>query len=231
MALAFAAAGADIVIASRNQERCQEVADIVEGMGRRALALGTHVADWDGLEELVGRAWTGLGPVDILVNNAGMSPLAPSSVETSEELWDKILGVNLKGPFRLSSLVASRLMTEGRAGAILNISSIASISPQPAYVPYAAAKAGLNAMTVGLAKEYGPLVRVNCIVCGLFHTHATVAFSRSPQVAEESQNWALRRPGDPNEVVGGALWLVSDASSYTSGTVVRIDGGAFNGIF
>ena len=161
----------------------------------------------------------------MLVNNAGMSPIAPSSLETNEALYDKVLGVNLKGPFRLMALVGSR-MAAGAGGAILNISSTASVRPTPQTAPYAAAKAGLNALTVAFAHEFGPKVRVNCIMAGPFHTDVSKSWSRSEWFVEHAKkSFALGRAGDPDEIVGAALYLASDAASFTTGAVLRVDGG------
>src|SRR6185295_5100911 len=129
------------------------------------LPLACHVGDWAQVEALVEASYARFGKLDVLVNNAGMSPLYPSLDQVSEALWDKVLDVNLKGPFRLSALVGSR-MAAGEGGSIINISSIAAMRPSPTETPYAAAKAGLNAITVAFAHAYGPKVRVNCIQAG-----------------------------------------------------------------
>jgi NAD(P)-dependent dehydrogenase (short-subunit alcohol dehydrogenase family) len=225
MVRGFARAGADVVIASRKLEACEEAAEEVRSLGREALAHACHVGDWDALEALVDAAYARFGRLDVLVNNAGMSPLAPSSVETSEALYDKVLAVNLKGQFRLTSLVGSR-MAEADGGSIVNVSSTASIRPTPDTAPYAAAKAGLNAITVAHAHEFGPKVRVNCIMAGPFHTDVSRAWSRTEGFTRHARaTFALGRAGDPDEIVGAALYLASDASRFTSGSVLRVDGG------
>ena len=227
MVLGFARAGADVVIASRKLDACQAVAEEVEAMGRRAVPLACHVADWSSLDGFVEQVFHHFAKVDVLVNNAGMSPTAPSSAETSEALFDKVVGVNLKGPFRLTSLFGPRMVAAG-GGSIIMVSSTASLHPDPWTGPYSAAKAGLNALTQVFAKEYGPKVRVNTIVCGPFHTDATKSWSRNEKVAGViTDKLALGRVGEPDEVVGGALYLASDASSYTSGTLLGIHGGIF----
>ena len=225
MALGCAAAGADIAIASRKLEACVKAAGEVEALGRRAFPYACHVGDWDGLEALTDAVYAHFGRVDILVNNAGMSPLAPSSLETSEALYDKVFDVNLKGPFRLTALVGSR-MVAGDGGSIINISSTASIRPAPSTAPYGAAKAGLNAITVAYAHEYGPSVRVNCIMAGPFHTDVSKAWSRTEAFERQAKaTIALQRAGEPEEIVGAAIYLASDAASFTSGSVLRVDGG------
>ncbi|HTO40250.1 MAG TPA: SDR family NAD(P)-dependent oxidoreductase, partial [Rhizomicrobium sp.] len=110
MALAFARAGADIIIASRKLDSCEQVAHEVEKLGRKALPFAAHVGTWTDNDKLAEAAYAHFGRVDILVNNAGMSPMAPSLTETSESLFDKVIDVNFKGPFRLSSLIGERMV-------------------------------------------------------------------------------------------------------------------------
>ncbi|MGD9764906.1 MAG: SDR family NAD(P)-dependent oxidoreductase [Candidatus Binatia bacterium] len=222
MALAFAGAGADVIIASRKLENCRAVAAEVEALGRRALPVACHVGVWQQLDALVDTAYAACGTVDILVNNAGMSPNYASLPEVTEELWDKVLAVNLKAAFRLTALIGTR-MAAGRGGSIINISSIAAIRPTASIVPYAAAKAGLNALTEGFAQAFGPTVRVNCIQAGPITTDISRAWR--PEWVEQITKWiALGRVGRPEEIVGAALYFASDASSYTSGAILRVDG-------
>ncbi len=225
MAMAFAEAGADVVIASRKLENCQRVArEIEETTGRSALPLAFHVGKWELLDALADAAYQRFGHVDILVNNAGMSPLYNSLTEISEELYDKVLGVNLKGPFRLSALIGER-MAEGHGGSIINVSSIAAISPSPHEIPYGAAKAGLNALTLGFARALGPKVRVNCIMAGPFLTDISKAWNMEAFEKQAQLSIAMKRAGRPDEVVGAALYFASDASSFTTGAILRLDGG------
>ena len=175
MSLAFARAGADVVVASRKIESCEETAREIEKLGRRAVPYACHVGDWNALDGLVDTAYRELGRIDVLVNNAGMSPLYPALELVSEALWDKVLAVNLKGPFRLSALVGARMQKAG-GGSIINVSSIAAERPTPTETPYAAAKAGLNAMTIAFAQAYGPSVRVNAIQAGPFLTDISKAW-------------------------------------------------------
>ena len=150
MVLAFADAGADVIVASRKLENCQAVAAEVEKRGRRALAVGCHVGHWDEIEGLVEQSYDAFGRVDVLVNNAGMSPLYPDLESVTEELWDKVLGVNLKGPFRLTALVGTRMAAGPYGGSIINVSSTGSLRPAPDMLPYDAAKSGLNTLDRGL---------------------------------------------------------------------------------
>jgi NAD(P)-dependent dehydrogenase (short-subunit alcohol dehydrogenase family) len=224
MALAFAQRGADVVITSRKAASCEACAEEVRAMGREALPYGAHVGHWDELGGLVDAAYERFGKVDILVNNAGMSPLYPSLTEVNEELFDKVIGVNLKGPFRLSALVGER-MAAGEGGAIINISSTASLNPSPTSEPYGAAKAGLNAITRSFAFAYGPSVRVNCIIAGPFLTDISKAWDMEAFEERAENNIALGRGGQPEEIVAAALFLAGPGGSFTTGTTVRVDGG------
>lgn len=221
MVKAFAERGADVVIASRKLENCEKVADEVRAMGRRALAVGMHAGRWADCDALVEQVYGEFGRIDVLVNNAGMSPACPSH-EMSEALFDSVLNLNFKGPFRLASQIGHR-MAEGGGGAIINISSIASTRSSPGVVPYSGAKAALNAMTVSLAREYAPKVRVNAIVAGPFLTDIAEAWEPEKR---EKQPVALGRPGLPEEIVTAALMLASPASSYTTGVLLPVDGGS-----
>ncbi len=224
MALAFAARGADVIIASRKLDACQAVATEIEALGRKALPYACHLGHWDEVEALVDAAYARFGHVDILVNNAGMSPLYPSLDSVTEELFDKVLSLNLKGPFRLSALIGKR-MAAGNGGSIINISSTASLNPSPTSEPYGAAKAGLNAITRSFAFAYGPKVRANCIVAGPFLTDISKAWDMEAFEKRAATNMALRRGGEPEEIVGAALYLASNAASFTTGTLIRVDGG------
>jgi NAD(P)-dependent dehydrogenase (short-subunit alcohol dehydrogenase family) len=227
VAFALARHGADLVITSRKADACQQVAAEVEALtGRHAFAHPCHVGDWDQIDRLVEASYARYGKVDILVNNAGMSPMYDDIAGVSEELYDKTLAVNLKGPFRLCALLGSR-MASGAGGVIVNISSIASLNPSPDYLPYAAAKAGLNAITVGFAKAFGPRVRVNCIAAGRFRTDIAKSWDVDEVNQEAQKQTALKRIGEPSEIVGTVLYLVSDLSTFTTGTLIRVDGGSF----
>ena len=189
MVRAFANSGADVIIASRKLDACEAAAAEVRALGRRAMAYAMHAARWDEIDGLIAAAYAEFGRVDILVNNAGMSPAMPSH-EVTEQLFDSVLSLNFKGPFRLASQVAHRMAT-GDGGVIINISSTASLSPAPGIGPYSGAKAALNAMTVSLAHEYGPKVRVNSISAGPFLTDISKAWTEE---AREHSNNALGRP-------------------------------------
>ncbi len=220
MVKAFAEHGADVIIASRKLDACEAVAAELRTLGRRALAIAAHVGKWDEIDRLIERAYAEFGRVDILVNNAGMGPRMPSH-EVTEDLFDKVVGLNFKGPFRLAAEIARR-MCAGEGGTIINVSSTGALMPLPEIVPYSAAKAALNAMTLSFAHEYGPKVRVNTISAGPFLTDIAKAW---PEAARQRQPNALGRPAAPPEIVTTALYLASPASSYTTGALIRVDGG------
>jgi NAD(P)-dependent dehydrogenase (short-subunit alcohol dehydrogenase family) len=224
MALGFAEAGADVVVASRKVESCERVAAEVRAMGRRALAVGCHVGDWEQCGGLVEAVVGEFGRIDVLVNNAGIAPVPPSLVAVTPELFDKTIAVNLKGPLRLTALAAEHMAA---GGAVINVSSKASLHPSSFTVVYAAAKAGLNALTRASAEEYGPRgIRVNAIVCGTFHTDSFHASAPTEAAqAQMASGTALRRVADADEIVGTALYLASDASSYLTGELILLDGG------
>jgi NAD(P)-dependent dehydrogenase (short-subunit alcohol dehydrogenase family) len=235
MVAGLAAAGAHVVIASRKLENCERVAAEVEHeTGRRALAVRFHVGHWDESERLLDEVVKEFGVVDILVNNAGMSPVYDSLPAVTEELYDKTMAVNLKGPFRLGVLTAERMAAD-RGGSIINVSSIGSMgggassreADQPARsrggaLPYACAKAGLNVLTVGLAQAYAPKVRVNAVLAGSFWTDAAKHWADG---LVDPRAIPLGRVADPGEMIGTVLYLASNASSFTTGAMLRVDGG------
>jgi NAD(P)-dependent dehydrogenase (short-subunit alcohol dehydrogenase family) len=224
IASGYAGAGAHVIVVSRKLEACEAVAAAFRACGARAHAVACHVGHWQELEPLVDAIYGKLGRIDVLVNNAGMSPVYNDLGDVSEELWDKVIGVNLKGPFRLCALVGER-MAAGDGGSIINISSTGSVRPTGDIVPYSAAKAGVNAMTVGLADAFGPKVRVNAIMPGPFLTSIARNWDMDA-LAERTETFPLRRAGEAREIVGAALYLATDASSFTTGTILTVDGGA-----
>jgi len=222
MVQAFAEAGADVVIASRKLDNCERAAKEVEAStGRTAVAVACHVGHWDDCDRLVDTVYERFGRVDVLVNNAGMSPLYPDLASISEELYDKTHAVNLKGPFRLATQIGTRMVAAG-GGSIINVSTVGSVMASVNELPYACAKAGLNLMTVGLAEAFAPTVRVNGILPGAFATDITKAWT--PEM-RSGRMVPLQRLGEPSEIVGAALYLASNASSYTTGALLKVDGG------
>lgn len=224
IAFGLARAGADVVITSRRIDSCRETAEaITEETGRKALPVACHVGDWGQIDDLLAETESAFGRIDILVNNAGLSPIYRSATSVSEELFDKVIAVNLKGPFRLMALVADRMSRSG-GGAIVNVSSVAAQWPRGDAMPYGAAKAGLNNLTTAFAHAYGPSVRVNAVQPGAFFTDVAKHWDMEA-FARHSKGIAQRRGGEPDEIVGAVLYLVSDAASYTTGVTIPVDGG------
>jgi NAD(P)-dependent dehydrogenase (short-subunit alcohol dehydrogenase family) len=224
VAAGLAEAGADVIVVSRDLDSCRRAADEIRATTRRrAFAHACHVGRWAELDELADAAWDYTGRLDVLVNNAGMSPPYDSVTDVTEMLFDKVIAVNLKGPFRLTALVGTRMAERG-GGSIVNVSSVGGSRPQPDTIPYSAAKAGLDAMTIAFAHLLGPAVRVNAVVPGRFLTDVSKHWDEGA-LASANQRTALRRPGAPDEMCGAVLYLASDAGSYTSGALLRVDGG------
>ena len=224
MAKAFASAGAKVVIASRKLDQCESAAKEIEAAGGTAFPVACHVGQWDQVEALVETIYGEFGTLDILVNNAGMSPRYEKVSEVTEALFDKVIEVNLKGPFRLCALVGER-MAAGNGGTIINVSSTAAVTPSPSAEPYGAAKAGLNALTRSFAYAFGPKVRVNGIMPGPFMTDISKAWDLEKFAELADQLIPLKRGGQPEEIVGAALYLASDAASYSTGSIITVDGG------
>ena len=161
----------------------------------------------------------------MLINNAGLSPLYPDLASVTEELYDKTHAVNAKGPFRLATLFGTR-MFEGDGGSIINVSTAGSWRPDEHDLPYAMAKAGLNALTLGLAGAYNPKVRVNTVMPGPFETDVTKPWAEGTMDSVRETN-PMRRIGQPDDMVGVCVFLASDASSYVNGAQILFDGGSF----
>lgn len=217
----LAEAGADVVIASRKLDACETAAaEIRDSTGRRAAGIACHVGHWAECDDLIAATLERFGRLDILVSNAGMSPLYDSLDAVTEDLYDKTHAVNLKGPFRLGVLAATHMARHG-GGSIINIGTAGSLVASVNELPYACAKAGLNALTVGLAEAYAPAVRVNAILPGPFRTDASKAWADDL----DTSSLPLGRLGDPDEVAPLAVHLASAASSFTTGAIIRVDGG------
>lgn len=223
---AFAAHGANVVVASRKAGPCEELAaDLNARFGTRNIGVGCHVGEWDQCDALIETVLAEYGRIDILMNNAGMSPLYDKLSDVTEALYDKVHAVNTRGPFRLSSLAGEHMAANG-GGSIINVSSVAAVKPTPNELPYAVAKSGLNTLTIGLAQALGPNVRVNCIMPGPFLTDIAKAWDMEAFNERAKETIPLARGGEPEEIVGAALYLASDLSSYTTGAILKIDGGS-----
>jgi NAD(P)-dependent dehydrogenase (short-subunit alcohol dehydrogenase family) len=224
IARAFAAAGAALVVSSRGADACEAAAAQLRADGGEAVGIACHVGRWDEVDRLAAAAEAWRGGVDVLVNNAGMAPAYDRLSDVTEALWDKTIAVNLKGPFRLSALIGEAMQRRGR-GTIINVSSTGAVRPTYDIAPYAAAKAGLNAMTAALAGALGPQVRVNGLMPGPFLTDISEHWDME-RFGRLARTFPLRRGGEPHEIAGAALYLASDAASFTTGAIIPVDGGA-----
>ncbi len=223
---ALAAAGAELVVASRKLDACERAAaEIESASGRRVVPLACNVSHWDQCDQLVEATYAAFGHCEVLVNNAGLSPLYPDLVSVTEELYDKTHAVNAKGPFRLAALFGTK-MRDGAGGSIINVSSAGSWRPSANDVPYAMAKAGLNALTLGLAGILAPKVRTNVILPGAFETDIAKAWAPGAVEAIGRSN-PMGRIGQPGDLTGLCVFLASDASTYVNGAQILVDGGAF----
>jgi NAD(P)-dependent dehydrogenase (short-subunit alcohol dehydrogenase family) len=226
MALSFAGAGAKLAIASRKLDACEATVAEIRALGSDGSAHAAHVGKWEDCNRLVDEVYARWGRVDVLINNAGLSPVVPSSLETSEDLFDKVIGVNLKGPFRLTSLIGPR-MAAGDGGAVINISYDLVDSSRTRYGALLRGQGRAEYSDGRICQEYGPKVRVNCIMAGPFHTDISKSWSRTEGFTKAAkESFPLQRAGEPYEIVGAALYLASAASSYTTGSVITIDGGS-----
>jgi NAD(P)-dependent dehydrogenase (short-subunit alcohol dehydrogenase family) len=218
----LAEAGASVVVASRKLDACEAVAaELRASTGSQAVGIACHVGRWDDCGRLIETSLAEFGRLDVFVNNAGMSPLYERLDTVTEDLYDKTFAVNLKGPFRLGVLAGTHMAAHD-GGSIINVGTVGSLVASVNELPYACAKAGLNALTVGLADAFAPKVRVNAILPGAFLTDVTKAWS--PE-AREGSFVPLGRIGRPDEIGPLALHLASEASSYTTGAIIRVDGG------
>ena len=224
MVRAFASAGAEVIVVSRKPEACEEVAATLRTRGsrlrprvpRRPLGRARAAGRGD-LREY--------GRVDVLVNNAGISPLYGQLTEVTEDLFDKVIGVNLKGPFRLAALVGERMVAAG-SGSIINVSSTGAVRPTSDIVPYAAAKAGVNAMTIGLAHAFGPKVRVNAIMPGPFLTTISPKLGHGRRSPNGRGRFPFGAPDRPRRSPEPRCTWPATPRRYTTGSILTVDGGA-----
>lgn len=230
IATLFAQQGAEVVIVSRKQEGVDAVAREIEASGGKAHGIAAHMGDLDAINGLVQTLQDRNMEIDILVNNAGISP--PHDLEfadTTPELWDKIMEVNLRGPFFLTAQLGKQMAARGR-GAIVNISTTSSLLSQPEIGAYCVAKAAMNTMTGCFAREFGPKsVRANAIACGVINTDMGALVMRSEETFSDAMKMVpLKRVGEPAEIAATALFLASDASSYINGEILCADGGVLS---
>ncbi len=226
IALGYAEAGANIAIASRTHADVEQVVEEVRSRGRRAIGVATDVSRLADIVALVEATRESLGRIDILVNNAGISPVYSRALKLKEEDWNRILAVNLTGAF-LTCQAVGQVMTEQRAGKIINIASIGATSGLPRFIAYCAAKGGLLQVTRVLAQEWAEYnVQVNAIAPGYVETDMTAGLQDNPRLLNDIVcRTPMHRLGKPDEIVGAALLLASEASSYITGHILYVDGG------
>jgi gluconate 5-dehydrogenase len=225
IAAGLAGAGADIVAVGRSRDALVQAERTVADTGRTCHAIEADVTDPRAVSRLFGDvALRGVTP-DILVNNAGVEEVAPSA-DVTEELWDRIVGTNLKGAFFVAQAFARACQEGGKDGAVINLGSLASAVGIPTATPYTSSKTGLLGMTRALSTEWAPRIRVNAIGPGYFRTAMTEGFYRTEgwQTAMLSKI-PMGRFGRLDDLVGVSIFLASDASSYVTGQIVYVDGG------
>lgn len=224
-AIGLAEAGADLAIASRKLPDLEKVAAEIKKLGRKCIPIATHVGRIEEINSLVKKVLDEFGKIDILVNNAATNPSMASAMDIDDRAWDSIMNLNLKGLFFLSQAVA-RTMKEKGGGKIINIASIAGISPDILAV-YSISKAGVIMATKVMAQQWGQYnIRVNTVAPGLTKTKFSEALWGNPDILNIAMSRTpLARPAEPEEMVGAILFLASDASSYVTGQVLAVDGG------
>lgn len=227
----FVDEGAEVIIVSRKQDQLDEVAEQLRQRGGKAHPIAAHMGQLDAITALVNEIDKRGLKVDVLVNNAGISPPhVESMVDTTEALWDKVMDVNLKGPFFLTAAIGKRMVAHGAGGAVINISTTSALMAQPEIAAYCISKAGLNMVTRTFARELGPQgIRVNAISCGVIKTAMGDHTLNDPQrYADMMKINPLKRVGYPEEVASTALFLASSESSYSTGLILQVDGGVLS---
>jgi NAD(P)-dependent dehydrogenase (short-subunit alcohol dehydrogenase family) len=237
IAFAFAKAGAKVVVTSRKAQDLEATANEIKAFGGDAFPLPAHLGKIDEIKRMVGTVVEKFGRIDILVNNAGASPAMGSVLECDERLWDKLMDINLKGAYFVNQAVANIMVKQG-GGKIINIASVDGHNPEPGLSIYSISKAGMRMLTKAFASEllrYN--IQVNTISPGpistkMMNSHWDLLPPEEAQKVKEAVEKALPsgRIGNPDEIAGAALYLASDASSYTTGSEILIDGGLLLGM-
>jgi NAD(P)-dependent dehydrogenase (short-subunit alcohol dehydrogenase family) len=225
-ALGLAQMGADVALASRKLPELERVAETIKGLGRKSIAVPSHLGKTDEIENLVKTVEDEFGKIDILVNNAGANPTMASALDIEERAWDVIMNLNLKGLFFLSQAVA-RIMKEHGGGNIINVSSLHGVKPSCLLPAYSISKAGVIAATKVMAGEWAKYnIRVNAVAPGLIKTEFSEALWSNDKILKEAmKKTPLARIGTPEDIASSIVYLASDASSYVTGEVLVVDGG------
>lgn len=222
----LARCGAKVVISSRKAEACEQVAGELKAQGYEAIAVPCHVGRKDDLQHLVDTTLKAWGRIDVLVCNAATNPVYGTTLEISDDAWDKIMQTNVKGTFWLANMVLPQ-MAERSEGSVILLSSIAGLRGNTVIGTYGVSKAAEAALARNLAVEWGPKgIRVNSIAPGLIRTDFAQALLDDPErVRVAEQKTPLRRIGDPVDIAGVAVFLASPASAYVTGQLIVADGG------
>ena len=226
IALNFAKAGADLVVADINIDTAKVTANDIRALGKEALVVQVDVRDASQIGNMVTKTLEKFKHIDILINNAGFGHMTVPVIEMSEEDWDKWIILNLKSTF-LCCKAVGRIMISQKKGNIINMASMVALGAYPMGANYSAAKAGIKNLTETLAVELGPHnIRVNALAPGLIETPLSAGlYEKRPELKEQRlKNIPLRRTGKPEDVANVALFLASEASSYVSGQTIAING-------
>lgn len=225
IARGLAACGAKVVLSSRKQESVQAVADSIVAAGGQAVARTCHAGHLDEIEALFQGVHKDFGRLDILINNAATNPYYGPAADLPPTSFDKTVEVNLKGPYYMMSH-AVPLMVQNGGGSIVNVASIAALVALPWQAVYSMTKSGLISLTKSFAREYGQKgIRVNAILPGIVETRFAAALVEDPGIQKKLSRSPVPRAGQPEDMVDGVLYLVSDGAAYTTGTTLIMDGG------
>jgi NAD(P)-dependent dehydrogenase (short-subunit alcohol dehydrogenase family) len=225
IAVGLARAGADVTVCGRKIDSCEDAAQEIRALGRRALPLSCHMGHTDEIDAVVDRTIAELGRVDIVVNNAATNPAARPLIAGTPDLFDKVYAINVRGPLHLACRAAAWMADHG-GGAVVNVISVGALRPGPTIGLYCSSKSALQALTRVMAQEWAPLgVRVNALAPGPVLTDMVKAVEGTEFHRQMLEATSQKRIADPEEIVGSVLYLVSDLSTYTTGSTIIVDGG------